>query len=118
MKNTFTILLLSLLLIPLVWNGMSFIHYLVEHTHTFCASEQAHEHTSTEDCHTICHITPQHEQSQIPHNIEFHELKQCISTSTSFNNQFAFSYQFSTSSDYTLLYGRIISEDILRPPIS
>jgi len=118
MKKISTILLLSLLLIPLFWNGMSFIHYLVEHTHTFCTSEQDHQHTLTEECPTICHITPQHEQDQIPHNIEFHELKQCITTCASFNAQFAFSYQISTNSDYTLLYGRILSEDIFRPPIS
>lgn len=106
------------MLIPFFWNGASFIHYLVEHTHTFCASEQDHQHSSVEDCHTICHISPQHEDGQIPHKVEFHELKKCVSEAPFANNQFSFPNAISANSDYAILYGRILSEDIFRPPIS
>ncbi len=118
MKKTSTILLLSLMLFPLFWNSISFVHHLVEHTHTFCASEQDHQHTSTEDCQTICHISPQHDQGQVPHKIEFYELKQCLSSFSPFNTQLLLSNRISISPDYSLLYEKIISEDIYRPPIS
>jgi len=106
------------MLIPLLWNGVNFLHYLVEHTHTFCASEENHQHTSTDECHTICHISPLHDQSQIPTKIEFYELKQCITAYSYFNIQSTFSNQLSTNNTFSFLYGRMISEDIFRPPIS
>ena len=118
MKKIFSILLLGLMLIPLYWNGMSLIHYMVEHTHTFCTSEQNHEHSSTEDCHAICHITPQHDHGQIPNTVEFYELKQCVTTLSFFNHQFSFFNYTSTYSDYSLLRGRMLLADIFRPPIS
>jgi hypothetical protein len=118
MRKISTILLLSFMVIPLFWNGASFIHYLVEHTHTFCASEQDHQHDSTEDCQTICHVSPQHDQGQIPHKIEFYELKQYVTASPSIEKQFSFSKSHSTNSEYALLHNRILSEDIFRPPIS
>jgi len=113
-----TLMLFSLLLIPLIWNGMNAVHYLVEHTHTFCASEQSHEHTSAEDCLTICHIAPQHERSQVPVKAEFYELKQCISASSSFNRPLALSKLLPSKADYLLLRGRVLSEGIFRPPIA
>ena len=118
MRKNYTIILFSLLLIPLIWNGVSFIHFLVEHTHTFCASEQDHQHTSTDICHTICHVSPQHDQGQIPHNIEFYELKQCITALPFFDKQFSSFNSININPEYSLLYNRIISEDIFRPPIS
>jgi len=119
MKKFSSILLLSLMLIPFFWNAKSLIHYLVEHTHTFCASEQDHQHSPTDDCHTICLITTaQHDQAPIPTKTEFHELKQCITAFSSFNTHFLLTNHLSTNANYALLYGRIISEDIFRPPIS
>ena len=106
------------MLIPLIWNGVSFMHYLVEHTHTFCESEQNHHHSSTEDCQTICHIAPQHDHGQVPHNIEFYELKQCISPFSYFDTQLLLPNRTSICPDYSLLYKKIISKDIFRPPIS
>ena len=111
-------LLFSLMLIPLLWNGMNFIHYLVEHTHTFCASEEDHQHTSSNDCQTICHITPSHDQGQLPTKIEFYELKQYITADSYLDIQDLFSNQLSTNTAFSFLYGRTISEDIFRPPIS
>ncbi len=107
------------MLIPLLWNGASLLHYLVEHTHTFCASEENHQHQSMDDCQTICHILPSHEESQLPINIEFYELKQCITASSELYIQDKFLNQLSTITPFSsLFYGRIISEDIFRPPIS
>ena len=110
--------MLSLILIPLCWNGMSFIHYLVEHTHTFCASEDDHQHSSTEDCTNVYHVAPHHEQNQIPHKVEFYELKQYISSFSSFDTQLLLPNRTSICPDYSLLYEKILSEDIFRPPIS
>ena len=120
MRKPSIILLLSLMLIPLLWNGINLIHYLVEHTHTFCASEQDHQHPSTEDCRTICYISTQHEESQIPHqSIVFYELKQCITTPFPFlKKQLLFFKTISTISNYLILHGRILSDELLRPPIS
>lgn len=118
MGKTLTILLLSLMLIPLCWNGMSFMHYLVEHTHTLCANEKDHQHPSAEDCHTICHIAPQQDQGPVPNKVEFYELKQYVTVFSCFDKQYSFSNAISTYSAYSLLYGRILLEDIFRPPIS
>ena len=115
------ILLLNLLLLPLIWNGVNFIHYLVEHTHTFCESEQNHQHTSAEDCHTICHISPQPYQGQIPvEKIEFYELKQYITTFPLFlSNQF--SYCLLLFLPILIMHFFLVESsqnDIFRPPIS
>lgn len=119
MRKLSTILLLSFMLIPLFWNGISLMHYLVEHTHSFCAGEQDHQHASTEDCETICHISPLHNQTQSPHkSIEFYELKQCITEFHFLNNQVLVINSKSTTPDYLLLYGRLLSDDIFRPPIA
>ncbi|MFK8008032.1 MAG: hypothetical protein AB8H03_16865 [Saprospiraceae bacterium] len=118
MKKLFIISLLSLMLIPLLWNGISFLHYVMEHTHTFCASEENHEHQLAGDCHTICQITPTHDKSQLPNKIEFYKLKQYVTAYTCLPIQSTFSNQLSTSTAFSFLYGRIISEDIFRPPIS
>jgi len=103
MRKHSTILLLSLMLIPLLWNGMSLIHYLVEHTHSFCTNEQDHQHSSTEDCQIICHIAPQHAQGQIPHKLGFYKLKQYISPFSSFDVQSVSFAPISTNSMVNLI---------------
>lgn len=118
MKNLLVISLLSLILIPSIWNGINFSHYLIEHTHTFCAIEESHQHQSTDDCQTICHITPIHDQSQIPTKIEFYKLKQCITAYSYSPIQSTSPNLLSTNTVFSFLYGRIIYQDIFRPPIS
>jgi len=118
MRVSSIIILFGLLIVPLTWNAINFIHYLVEHTHTFCDSDFSHHHTSTEDCQTICHFTPQHQQNKIPNKVEFYELKQCISSISYYSIEHVDLFQLSTNLNYIPLYGRDNVNSIFRPPIS
>lgn len=118
MKKLFTISLLSLVLLPIIWNGVSFFHYVIEHTHTFCESDINHEHTHANDCLNVYHISQNQDHDPLLSKIEFFELKQYITAFPFFDKQFSFSNITSTNSEYFLLYNRILSEDIFRPPIS
>jgi hypothetical protein len=118
MKQSFGILFLSLMLIPFFWNGLSLFHYMAEHTHTFCSTEQDHEHIPSEDCHTICHFSPDHGQAQIPNKVEFYELQQCITTNSYIKVVSICANIKSTNLSYAHLYSRSFSGNIFRPPIS
>ena len=118
MKKFTSILLLSFMMIPIFWNAMSFVHYLVEHTHTFCTNKQDHQHSSSDDCFKICNITQHHDQGQVPLKVEFYELKQYITPFSSFKTPIKFTNQLSSFTNYSSLYGRVILEDVFRPPIS
>lgn len=81
MKKISVILVLSLLLLPIIWNGVSLFHYVVEHTHTFCETELEHAHTDPDDCLTIFQFSENHHQNQLPSTTksEFKELNQYVS---------------------------------------
>jgi len=118
MKNLSIIMFLSLILSPIVWNGLNFIHYVVEHTHTFCLSDTDHNHIKPNECSHIYHITHQQDRDQIPLNIEFYELKQYTTALSSLTAQDFLSNFTPTNTNFSFLYGRIFPNDILRPPIS
>ena len=79
-KQTSIILLLSLLLFPIVWNGISLLHYAVEHTHTFCQTETEHSHPNPDNCLSIFELADNQNQPQLPATtkIEFKELQQYL----------------------------------------
>lgn len=80
MRQTPTILLLTLILLPIFWNGISLVHYAIEHTHTFCQSEDEHAHSNPNDCLSIFQLSEYDNHNQLPasKNSEFQELKQYI----------------------------------------
>jgi hypothetical protein len=106
------------MLFPFFWNGLSLIHYMAEHTHTFCNTELDHEHIPSEDCHTICHFSAEEGQAQIPNKVEFYELHQCITTNTYLEAESNWANANSTNLSYAHLYNRSFSGNIFRPPIS
>ena len=102
------------MLLPPIWNGASFIHFLVEHTHAFCSSDVEHEHSSTDDCHTICHIALETEKGTFPNSkVEFYELKQFIPAFSDFDSAGSVSDLHSTNFSHSHLHGRIIYDDLL-----
>ena len=91
------------------------LHHLLEHTHTFCINKSDHTHTTSEECLTICKISP-NQQHQIPTQTEYQELKQYltpnlnhITLSISLLPQMNFE-ESHLSEDY-------FSSDIFHPPI-
>jgi len=117
MKNLFIIMLLSVVLLPIIWNGMGFFHYLVDHTHTFCENEDNHEHTSTDECLAMCHLGQSQAQHQIPTQIEFYELKQFITTPSILNIRPLVNNLSNTAIIRSHHFGRVYSNDIFHPPI-
>lgn len=118
MRKTNTIILIGIVLIPLIWNGLQLMHYLVAHTHTFCASEHDHQHASASDCEKIYHVSTQQDNDQLSHNVEFYELKHYLSTSLNLYNQYFLTNLSSINPSFTMPYGRVLLEDIFRPPIA
>ena len=117
MRKLSSILLLVLMFLPVIWNGLSLLHFVVEHTHTFCESDADHEHTSLHDCMSFCHITKSQENNQFLSKIEFSELKPCINPLSSFIIQ-SFSFSLvTTMNESPFLLGRNYSNDIFHPPI-
>ena len=79
MKQAFVIFLLSLLLLPISWNAISLVHYLVEHTHTLCQETTDHAHPNPENCLSVFQLAEKQNQHQpTTTNIEFQELKQYL----------------------------------------
>jgi hypothetical protein len=117
MRQLCTILLTSLVLLPILWNGASFFHYVVEHTHAFCESDIDHEHPLVDDCLTICHVIQDQDHNQLLSKVEFFELKQYITSSFTLNKQLFSDRLVSTNAGSALFQGRIYSDDIFHPPI-
>lgn len=117
MKNLSIILLLSLVLIPIVWNGVSFLHYLVEHTHTFCENDADHEHSSTDHCLTMYHLGQSHDHHQVPTKTEFYELKQFINNFSSFNIPAFITNLSETDVIHSTRFGRLYINEVFQPPI-
>ena len=118
MKNTYIILLLTLLLLPIVWNGVSLFHYVVAHTHTFCDTELEHTHTNPNECLTIFQLTENHHQNQLPTpaKSEFKELKQYLSQDLQITSTTLIIYQQINFVDIALPDNFFI-KDIFHPPV-
>jgi len=117
-KQTSIILLLSLLLFPIIWNGISLFHYVVEHSHTFCLSETEHSHPSPDDCVSIFQLTNSQNQNQLPTTTksEYQELKQYISPNLELSPMLLLSYQ-STNFNHLAFLDYLFSKDVFLPPI-
>ena len=109
--------MLGLMCLPVIWNGLSLIHYVVEHTHVFCKSDTNHEHTSAQDCSSFCLLSKDQEHKQLLTQIEFFELKQCISPLSDYHIQPFSSDLSSVDKRSSLFHGRIYSNDVFQPPI-
>lgn len=117
MKLLSVISLLCLLSFPIFWNGISLIHYVVEHTHTFCETDLEHSHPNPDDCLTILQLAENNSQSQLPSTtkIEFQDLQQYLTpnlylTSIAFSSFSAINFaNFSLPNDGYL-------KDVFHPP--
>ena len=86
MKNLAILLCLSLMLLPVIWNGIGLWHYVMEHTHTFCAVDSVeHSHQTSEDCVSICQLINTTSNQQLPITNDYYELKTCITSTPFFN---------------------------------
>lgn len=119
MQLTKTIILLCLISLPVVWNSVMLVHYLVAHTHAFCHNINPHEHTPVNDCKDLCNIEFNKEvNDQYPvQKTEYFEIKNCLSAHTKLNLH-------NKGSDETAefigphFFFQHFSDKILRPPIS
>lgn len=120
MNKLITILLLSVVSLPIMWNGLGFIHYLTEHTHTFCSDNKDDHQHSSDDCLTICHLFQHQDQNhnQISNKVEFYELKNYIKTDLSMDIQFVYSNHNITNNNLSHHFGRSHLNDVFHPPIS
>ena len=117
MKNSFLILLIGLMFLPVIWNGLSLFHYVVEHTHVFCDSGTNHDHDSSQDCLSFCHINKYQEHHHPVSTIEFFELKQYITPAHLFVIQPSSFTLLTTNNKSSIFNGRIYSNKIFHPPI-
>ena len=103
-KQTSIILLLSLLVFPIIWNGISLFHYAIEHTHTFCQTESKHSHPDPDNCLSIFELSESQNQSELPAttNNEFQELKQFLTPNLKLNPILLLSFQQINSVNFTL----------------
>ena len=108
--------MVTMTLSPILWNGVGFLHYLVEHTHTFCADDSHGDHAPSEDCHSIYHIGVNHDHQQVPTEIEFHELKQLIAFETAIFIKSIASTSTSPSIYSSPHLGRSHAIDVFQPP--
>ena len=118
MKQTSIILLLSLLLFPIIWNGISLLHYAVEHTHTFCERDSEHSHPNPDDCLSIFELSEVQNQSELPSTTkrDFQELQQYLAPNLELNSIGLQSFQqinFVTTS----LPDDGFPKDVFLPPI-
>ncbi len=118
MKQLSVILLLTLLLVPICWNGYSLLHYVLQHTHTFCQSTAEHSHPTPEDCLSVFQLVDSQNQSQLPstNNIEFQEIKQYLTLdflSTTLINQRLQQFNFAGTSFLNYLFHK----EVFHPPL-
>ena len=117
MKKLAILLLLSLMMLPVIWNGIGLWHYVVEHTHTFCASDAAeHTHQIPEDCVSIYQLTNNQSHQQLPTINDYYELKTCL-TPIPFFNTLLFSSTNQSNFVESHLLDKHFSDDIFHPPI-
>lgn len=111
------ILLLSLTLLPIIWNGVGLFHYIVEHTHTFCLDETDHDHATADDCLNICHINQSQHQHQVLVQNEYQELKLYLTPKLFFNPLSASPITLTNFSEPSFC-DNPLPEDIFHPPIA
>ena len=88
MKKLSILLFLNLMMLPVIWNGIGWWHYVVEHTHAFCDSDlEEHTHQTPEDCVSICQLTNNQPNQQLPSTTDYYELKNCLPQNTFFKTQ-------------------------------
>jgi len=118
-KQTSIILLLTLILTPIFWNGISLIHYVVEHTHTFCETESAHSHPNPDDCLALFQLAESQSQSQLPAStkIEFQDLKQYLTSNLELKPIIRLSVQQINFAN-SFLPDDIFPKDVFHPPVS
>jgi len=105
------------MLLPVIWNGIGLLHYVVEHTHTFCTTEETkHTHETVEDCLSLCQLTNQQPHQQLPTSNDYYELKICI-TKNAVLNTLSFSLTNQTNFIPPILLEKSFSDDIFHPPI-
>lgn len=115
-RRTLPILLLYLMLIPVIWNGASMVHYLVEHTHALCNTTDEHIHVASENCLTICVVDNHQSEGQILTVTDYKELNiyllvpQILTIVSVGGNQ---PQQFLSPT----LLNHLYSNDIFHPPI-
>lgn len=85
MKRLFSILLLSLTLLPIAWNGINLLHYMVEHTHAFCVNQDEHTHQTMEECSTLCTLDNSQTEQQFSIQNDYQDLKTYLTPDLSFN---------------------------------
>jgi len=117
MKKPHVILLLILVLLPIIWNGVSFFHYLSEHTHTFCESEIDHHHSTVDDCESIYDISKGEDQNHLLTKVEFYEIKQFITPRSIISITSHLSTASALIFECSIQLERLFSEDIFHPPI-
>ncbi len=115
-KISIIIILLSLVLTPIVWNGFGFLHYLLAHTHTFCEDDANHEHPSAKECLAMYHIGQDHDQHQVPAKVKFYELKQFVAPILSLNIQSFIPSHSAIDINFLLHFGRIYANEVFHPP--
>ena len=117
-KFSIILLLPSVVLTPIVRNGIGFLHYLSAHTHTFCDTDTDHEHPAADACLAMCHMDQHQGQQQLPTKVKFHELKQFVTPMLSLDIQsFASSYS-AIDIGFLLHFGRIYANEVFHPPSS
>lgn len=118
MKQTSVILLLTLLLLPIIWNGVTLSHYVVEHTHTFCQTELEHAHSDLDDCLSIFQLAENHHQNQLPApaKSEFKEIKQYLNPILDLGPIIVFSSQQMNFVDISIP-DNLFTKDVFHPPI-
>lgn len=117
MKSFSLIVLLSVILAPIFWSGLTVVHYLVEHTHVFCLADADHVHKSSHECLDIYHISQDQDKNHLLTKIEWYESKQYITTSSSLDIRSFADPHDATYSRAFLNHGRLFSDDIFYPPI-
>lgn len=118
MKQFPVVILLTLILLPIIWNGVSLFHFVIEHTHTFCQTESEHAHSTSENCLSIFQLAEKHNQNQLPSPLknEFKELKQYLSPLLLTSSLVLTNIQQRDFEDIPLPV-RLIPKDIFQPPI-
>lgn len=118
MKQTSIILLLSLLVFPIIWNGISLFHYAVEHTHTFCETDTEHSHPDPDNCLSIFELSDKQNQSQLPstNKVEFQDLQQYLTPNLALNPMHSLSFQ-QINFIHSFLPDDGFSKDVFLPPV-
>ncbi|MFK7934801.1 MAG: hypothetical protein AB8G22_14935 [Saprospiraceae bacterium] len=115
-KNWSPILLFCLALLPVLWNGTSLVHFLVEHTHALCANEDDHSHPTAKECATICAFDAPSSEQPTATQHDYQELKIYLTLSEYLPTQIVISNR-QPSFPKVNLWENLFCPDIFHPPI-